>query len=231
MEFISLALLPALWLGILTSISPCPLATNIVAISYIGKQVDNPQKVLLTGLFYTLGRTIAYLSIAALIVLSLLSIPEIARFLQNYFNLIVGPLLIIIGLFLLEIIKIGIGGFSKFAENLKNKAEKKGFFGALILGFIFALSFCPLSAGLYFGSLIPLSLSYNSAIIIPSIYGIGTALPVIVFAFIISYAAHYVSRAFNILTKIEWWAQRITGIVFIIIGFYLSYLYIWNSFF
>lgn len=216
----------AAWFGILTSISPCPLATNITAVSFIGRQVGESRKVLLAGLFYTLGRMLAYMLVAIIVVTSLLSVPEVARSLQTYINYIIGPLLILVGIFLLELIKFRIGKGKSISQGLQSRAEKGGVWGALLLGFVFALSFCPVSAGLFFGTLIPLALRYESNILLPMVYGIGTALPVIVFAFVIAFAVGYVGKLFNQLTKIEYWARRITGVVFILIGIYL----IWENF-
>ncbi len=226
MEFITAGILTALWFGILTSISPCPLATNIAAISFIGKKVESAPNVLLSGLFYTLGRMAAYLGIAAIVVTSLLSVPEVARFLQQYLNIILGPLLIVVGIFLLGIIKLNIGSGVTFSQKFQDSVQNKGLLGAALLGFVFALSFCPVSAGLFFGSLIPLSVKYESAVFLPLIFGIGTALPVIFFAFLIGFSANYLGKIYNSLSKFEYWARRITGIIFILIGLYLSWKYI-----
>ena len=226
MDFMTTGILTALWFGILTSISPCPMATNIAAISFIGKKVGSTYAVLLSGFFYMFGRMIAYLVVAVIVVSSLLSVPEIARFLQKYLNIILGPLLVIVGLFLLEIIKFSFGKGISYSQKFQDSVSKKGYWGAAILGFVFALSFCPVSAGLFFGSLIPLSLKYESSLLIPLVYGIGMALPVLVFAFIIGFSANYVAKIFNKLTKFEIWARRITGVLFILIGFYLIYEFI-----
>lgn len=226
MEFLTAGILSALWLGILTSISPCPMATNIAAISFIGKKVGNAKSVILSGLFYTLGRMIAYMAVAAIVVYSLLSVPELARFLQKYLNIIIGPLLIIVGLFLLNIIKMNFGRGISFSQKFQESTQKKGLMGSAILGFIFGLSFCPVSAGLFFGSLIPLSLKYESSVLLPLVYGIGTALPVIVFAFVIGFSANYVGKLYNDLAKFEFWARRITGAVFVLAGLYLTWEFI-----
>ena len=226
MEFFSIAILTALWFGILTSISPCPLATNIAAISFIGKKVGNAPAILISGIYYTLGRMTAYLLVSVLIVYSLLSLPELARFLQKYINIILGPLLIIVGLFLLELIKANFIKGLSFSQKFQESAQKKGLLGSALLGFVFALSFCPVSAGLFFGSLIPLSIKYESSLFLPLIYGIGTALPVLIFAFTIAFSANYIGKFFKKLTKFEYWARRITGGVFILIGLYLSWEFI-----
>ncbi|MDX9789770.1 MAG: aromatic aminobenezylarsenical efflux permease ArsG family transporter [Candidatus Kapaibacterium sp.] len=223
---ILLGFFSALWLGILTSISPCPLATNIAAVSFIGKKVGSTGGILLAGFAYTFGRVLAYFSAAFLIVLSIASIPEVARFFSKYMNLILGPLLILIGLLLLNIFKLTFSSGGKLIEKVQNFALDKGIYGAVLIGFVFALAFCPISAGLFFGSLIPIAISYNSSVIIPTAYGIGTALPVIIFAFVLGFGAKYISHVYDKTTKIEYWAQRITGVVFIFVGIYFTNLYL-----
>jgi len=228
-ESFSLPIFSAIWLGILTSISPCPLAANIAAISYVGKKVDQPRMVLLGGIMYTFGRMLSYLLLGVIIVGSLLSIPEVSRFLQNQMNIIMGPMLILIGLFLLEMISIKFSGMSP-GESTQKQADKLGIWGAGFLGFIFALSFCPVSAGLFFGSLIPLAMTHQSQVILPTFYGIGTALPVIIFAFVIAFSTKLVGALFNKLTVFELWARRVTGVVFILVGIYYTLRYIFKLF-
>ena len=217
----------ALWLGILTSISPCPLATNIAAISYIGRRVDSFREVFLSGLLYTLGRMLAYLALAIVLVASVLSVPQISMFLQKYMHILLGPILILVGMFLLGLIQFSMGN-SGISEKTQKRVDSLGIWGALFLGFVFALSFCPTSAALFFGSLIPLSLKANSSVALPVIYGAGTALPVLVFAVLIALSAQSVGKAFNVLSKIEWWARRITGGIFLLIGIYFSLKYIFE---
>ena len=209
----------ALWLGILTSISPCPLATNIAAISYVGRKVDKARWVLLAGLLYTLGRSIAYLAVAMLVTEGLLSIPGVSNFLQKYMNLCIGPIMLAVGLLLLDIWKFSFGG--GMGGRFKERIEKMGVWGAGLLGIVFALAFCPVSAGLFFGGLIPLAVKSNSPVLMPALYGIGTALPVIGFAILLAFAAHWVGTAFNKLTVIEIWVRRITAIIMISVGVYL----------
>ena len=211
----------ALWFGILTSISPCPLATNIAAITFISKRLDNTSRILGAGLAYTIGRMIAYLAVGIIIITGLSSIPAIANFLQKYLNLLLGPILIVVGMFLLELITINLKGPSMSA-GMESKASAGGVLGAGLLGFIFGLSFCPISAALFFGSLIPLAISHKSSVLLPSVYGIGTALPVVIFAFIIAFSAHSVGKAFNALRSIEKWARIITGVLFIVVGIYYA---------
>lgn len=222
-----LTLASSIWLGILTSISPCPLATNIAAISYIGKKSEHQKYIFISGLLYTIGRVFTYVVLAFIIVSGLYQVPSISHFLQAQMGKILGPLLIITGMFLLGWLNINLKGLS-FGNNLQNRVDRCGIFSALPLGAVFALSFCPVSATIFFGSLIPLALNHNSKIVVPSLYGIGTAIPVIIFAFIMAFAAHFVGKAFNKITKIEIWMRKITGIIFILVGIYFSLVYIFR---
>ncbi len=227
MESVLLAFLSAVWLGILTSISPCPLATNIAAISYIGRRLDSPRLVLAAGLLYTAGRTLAYVALASLLVAGAFSVPELSRFLQKYMNQFLGPILVLAGMFLLNLLSY-TGSGSRLAESLQNRVAKWGWWGTLPLGFVFALSFCPVSAALFFGSLIPLCLEANSPISLPLGYGVGTALPVLVVGTVIGLSVGSIGRVFDAMTRLEKWARRVTGLVFVLVGFYLSLKYIFN---
>ena len=219
-----IAFLSAFWLGILTAISPCPLATNVVAISFLAKKIVHPKTVFLSGLFYTLGRMFSYAGLGFIIISSFLSVPAAANFLQKYMNKAFGPILILTGLFLLEIIKFKTPAFS-LSEKHQNKLAGSGVAGAFILGLIFALVFCPVSAALFFGSLIPLALKSELGVTLPFIYGIATGLPVLLFAFVIALGITSLSRWFNRLSRLEYYMRKITAIIFIIVGIYYILVY------
>lgn len=210
----------ALWLGILTSISPCPLSTNIAAISYVGRRVDKTRWVLLSGLLYTVGRSLAYLTVALLVTKGLLSIPGVSMFLQKYMNQLIGPSMLLVGIVLLDVFKFSFNG-GGIGSNLQSRIDKMGIWAAGVLGILFALAFCPISAGLFFGGLIPLAIKGNSTVLFPVLYGIGTAIPVIGFSLLLAFGAHLVGKAFNKLTVIEIWVRRITAGVMIVIGIIL----------
>jgi len=214
----------AVWLGILTSISPCPLATNITAISFIGRRVGRASHVLLSGLLYTAGRMAAYIILGILLVSSTQLVPPIANFLQHYMVYLLGPALIIIGILLLNMFRINVGSNWILWDGMQRCIEQSGPWGSLLLGIIFAVSFCPVSAALFFGSLFSLAIKHHSMVILPSIYGIGTAIPVLIFAFIIAFSANIIGRVFNALTVFEEWARNTTGIIFICAGLYLIFV-------
>ena len=228
----------ALYLGVLTSISPCPLATNIAAISYIGRKVDKPRLVINAGLLYTLGRCLLYIVLAGLLTTMALSIPSASRFLQKYAGMVLGPIFLLLGMFLVGLITISAGG-TLMSDRMQKRVDAMGIWGALLLGILFAVSFCPTSATWFFGLLaltmgsksgaitvvlqkvgiaLPAASVPGGVILLPLIYGIGTALPVIVVAFLLAYSAQSVGKTYNILSKVEWWARMITGWVFILMG-------------
>jgi len=217
----------ALWFGILTSISPCPLATNIAAISFIGRRVDRPHAVITTGILYALGRTIVYVVLAGLFVSSLLSAPTVSHALQKYMNKLLGPLLILVGMMLLGLINLHTRG-TDIGQRVSRRAEQWGVWGGLLLGVVFALAFCPSSAALFFGSLLPISVKYESRLWLPLAYGLGTALPVILFALAIAAGASAVARAFQRVAAFERWARTATGVIFIGVGVYFSLVFIFR---
>ena len=222
-----LGMASAVWLGILTSISPCPLATNIAAISFIGRRVGSPRAAIATGLLYTLGRTLVYVVLGALLVSSLLSAPVVSHLLQKYMNKLLGPILILVGMLLVGLIQFNTKG-SRLGERVGKRVETWGIWSGLALGVVFALSFCPGSAALFFGSLVPLAVKYESSLVLPTVYGAGTALPVLVFAILIVAGTGAVGRAFNRITQFEFWARRITGALFIAIGIYYCLAFIFR---
>ena len=160
MELSALPLVSALWFGILTSISPCPLATNIAATTYIGKQVESRYGSVIAGLAYTLGRALAYIAVSFAVVAGLFSIPGVSMFLQQYMNRLLGPLLILVGLLLANVIPLRLPEMGLMNSGLAGRLSRSGALGAVFLGVLFALSFCPVSAALFFGSVIPLALKF-----------------------------------------------------------------------
>lgn len=214
-----IAVLTALWLGILTSISPCPMATNIAAVSFVGTKVSRPGSVLLAGALYTLGRVLSYLVLGSAAVWSLLSVVETASFLQGPMPRLLGPVLILAGTLMLAAPVLRFGS-TRLGSSLHGRTDRWGLGGALVLGAVFALSFCPLSGALFFGSLIPLAAQQQSPLLLPALYGLGTGIPVLVFAGLMAFGARWVGLAFDRLGVIERWARRLTGAVFLAVGVY-----------
>jgi len=222
-------ILSAVWLGILTSISPCPLASNIAAVSFLSKKITHPVLVFISGLAYTLGRMASYAALGWVIINSFLSVPQAAQFLQKYMGKALGPLLIITGLLLLEIITLRLPGIA-LSKKHHNRLVESGAPGAFALGFIFALAFCPISAALFFGSLIPLALNSKAGALLPFIYGLGTGLPVLAFAVGIALGMTSLSHWFQRITRLEYYTRRITGVIFILVGLYYAGIYIFKLF-
>ena len=220
----NIPLLTAFLLGVLTSISPCPLATNITAIAYISKEIKTVKNTLLNGLFYTLGRGISYTLLATLIYFGLSSF-QISNIFQGWGDKILGPVLIIIGLIMFGVIKINFGTKNEKIEKLKEWLAGKGYIGSLLLGVLFALAFCPYSGVLFFGILIPLVLKSPESLLLPPLFALGTGLPVIIFSFLIAFSMQKVSQAFQIARKVEKVMRYAVASVFLIAGvYYMQYL-------
>jgi cytochrome c biogenesis protein CcdA len=219
MEADSIAVGSALWLGILTSISPCPLAANIAAVSYVGRHVGSPCRVLLAGGLYTAGRTLTYLALGAAAVWSLMSVVSASTFLQGSFSRLIGPLLIAVGLFLLGLFTFDVRGIG-VSDTMRQHLDRAGLWGALPLGAVLALAFCPVSAALFFGTLIPLATENRSPILLPTLYGIGTGLPVVAFAALIALGVGWMGSALDRVQSFERWARPATGLVFLGVGIF-----------
>lgn len=209
----------ALWLGLLTSISPCPLATNIAAVSYVGRFVGGSRRAIWAAVAYVVGRAIAYAAVAFVVVSGLLSIPGVAMFLQQQGQRWLGPILLLTGLVLLGAIPLRLPGSGRLGR-LGERAGRRGLGGALLLGALFALAFCPVSAALFFGSLIPLALAEESRLLLPLLYGVGTGIPVVAIAVPLALGATRVGTALARLEAVELWARRATGAIFVAVGLY-----------
>jgi cytochrome c biogenesis protein CcdA len=212
--------LAAFALGLLTAVAPCPLATNISATAYIARELKSPRAMLLSGLLYTLGRAFSY-TVIGMVLYWGASKFHVARFFQSKGELVLGPLLILIGLVLLGVIRIGSGGTGEgLLSKLTDRFKDKGFLGAFMLGLLFALAFCPYSGALYFGSLIPMTLAPSGGLHLPLIFALGTGLPVLLFAGLMAYSMNQLSRVFNAVQKVEKVMRYVAGGVFVLTGLY-----------
>jgi cytochrome c-type biogenesis protein len=210
--------LTALLLGLMTAISPCPLATNITAIGFISKDLEDRNRVFFNGLFYTLGRAITYTAIALIIFLGADQL-KFGGFFQRYGEKIIGPLLVIIGIFMLDIIKINFPGFNSLTSRMQNK-KRWGYLDAILLGMVFALAFCPYSGVLYFGILVPLTVTSASGLYLPVIFAVATGIPVIIIAWVLAYTVSGIGNVYNKIKSFEIWFRRVIAVVFIIVGIY-----------
>lgn len=221
------AILTALWTGIITSVSPCPLATNIAALTYISKHSGSSRlAVLAHGGLYALGRALAYVIIGFLLVKSLLSAPSFSFFMQKYGNQALSPVLVLAGMYMLEMFGRGFGGLDLI--DLTKLKARAGAASSLLMGLLFALAFCPAAAALYFGVLIPLSAANSSPLFLPLLYGFGTALPVVAIAVALDLGLKKMSVVLGTASKFERYAKPATGWVFIACGLYLGLKYIFG---
>lgn len=216
--------LTAFILGIMTAISPCPMATNITAIGYISKDIESRRKVFYNGLLYTAGRAFSYTLIGVILFFGASKF-HISKALQYNGERLLGPLLVIVGVLMLDFIRIQLPAFSKLTEKIGRKKRKNTSLNALLLGILFAVAFCPYSAVLYFGMLIPITVSSPSGLYLPVIYAIATGLPVIIAAWVLAFSISSIGSFYNKIKLFEKWFRRFVAIVFIIIGIYYTYIF------
>jgi cytochrome c biogenesis protein CcdA len=218
LESSSMPWLTAVLLGLMTAISPCPLATNITAIGYISKDIENRNRVFFNGLFYTLGRVISYTAIPLIIFLGADQF-KFSGFFQRYGEKIIGPLLLLIGIFMLDIVRINFPGSGRLSEKMEMRKSWR-FIDAVLLGIVFALAFCPYSGVLYFGMLVPLTLSSASGLYLPVLFAVATGIPVIIFAWVLAYTVSGIGSLYNKLRTFELWFRRVIAVLFIVVGVY-----------
>jgi cytochrome c biogenesis protein CcdA len=212
-------LLSAFLLGLMTAISPCPLATNITAIGFISKDIESRKKVFYNGLIYTLGRAVSYTVIGLLFFFGAEQF-KLEGFFSTWGEKLLGPLLIIIGLFMIGAFNwVKIPGLGSITEKMENRANK-GFWGVLLLGMVFALAFCPYSGVLYFGMLIPMTISSASGLYLPIVFAIATGIPVIIFAWLIAFSVGSIGGVYNKMKTFELWFRRVIALLFIGVGIY-----------
>jgi cytochrome c-type biogenesis protein len=220
----NIPILSAFLLGIMTAISPCPLATNITAIGFISKDIENRKRIFYNGLWYTLGRAISYTALGIILYFGASKF-HVAKFFQLYGERILGPLLIIIGIIMLDLIRLKIPGIGKLSERVEKKSKKGSSWSALLLGMVFALAFCPYSGILYFGMLIPMSVTSPSGLFLPLVFAIATGLPVIIIAYLLAFSISSIGSFYNKVKTFEKWFRKIISVAFILVGLYYIYVF------
>lgn len=218
-EQYNIPLLSAFVLGLMTAISPCPLATNITATAFISKNIGSKKMVLLSGILYSLGRAFSY-TVIGLVLYFGASKFHIQTFFSRNGEKYLGPLLIIIGLIMLNVIRLNFLGKTSIEERFSERFKEKGLLGSFLLGILFALAFCPYSGALYFGMLIPLTISSSSGLYLPFVFAIGTGLPVILFTYLLAFGAHHINGVYRKIQTVEKYMRVLAGVVFLITGVY-----------
>ena len=226
LENSSVPVITAFVLGLLTAVSPCPLATNITAIGFIGKDIENRHRIFINGLLYTLGRILTY-TVLGFILIPILregaSMFAVQKAVSQYGEILIAPLLIVIGIYMLDLIKLNIPKISVNGEYVKKRT--KGSWGALFLGILFSLAFCPSSGIFFFGMLIPLSASEAGGYLLPVVYAIATGLPVILVAWVLAYSVAGLGKFYNRIQVFEKWFRKIVAILFIAVGIYYAVMF------
>jgi cytochrome c-type biogenesis protein len=225
LESTNVPIFSAFILGLMTAISPCPLATNITATAYISKDLSNKPRIFHNGLYYTLGRVVSY-SLLGIILFFGAEVFEVGTFFSTYGEKILGPMLFVIGFFMLDVFTFrmpwGQGG--GLTDRIAARSRTGSPWSALLLGIVFALAFCPYSGVLYFGMLIPMTLSNPQGLILPPVFAVATGLPVIIIAWLLAYSISGIGNFYNKVRVFEKWFRRVVAVVFILVGAYYIYL-------
>ena len=221
----NIPVITAFLLGLLTAISPCPLATNITAIGFISKDIGNRNKIFLGGLLYTLGRVVAY-TVLGIILISILkegsSMFSLQKGINEYSEMLIAPVLIFVGVFMLFGDRLNL---PKFGFSGTGRTEKlKGNLGSLLLGVLLALAFCPTSGLFYFGMLIPMSATEPGGYLLPVVYAVATGLPVVLVAWILAYSVAGIGKFYNRIQIFQKWFNRVVAALFIAVGIYYAYI-------
>lgn len=212
----------AFLLGLLTAISPCPLAANITAIGYIGRDITDRSRIFRDGLLYALGRIAAYTLLGAVLIAVLregASMFALQKAISRYGEMLLAPALILIGLFMLFGHKLNL---PQFGFSGGDRIEKRGGWGALLLGVLFAMAFCPTSGVFYFGMLIPMSAAETGGYLLPVVFAIATGLPVIIVAWILAYSVAGLGKFYNRMQVFQKWMNKIIALLFIAVGIYYA---------
>ncbi len=217
-------LLSAFILGLMTAISPCPLATNITAIAFIGKNIKNKRKVFINGIIYTLGRAVTYVTLGVVLYFGASKF-HVASFFQSNGEKFLGPLLLIIGIFMLDVIKIKFPGLGKITDKFQNSENQGSWLSALLMGIIFAMAFCPYSGVLYFGILIPMTISSAPGLFLPLVFAVATGLPVIIIAYLLAFSVSSIGGFYKKINLFEKWFRRFVAVTFILVGIYYVYIF------
>ena len=214
-------LLTAFVLGLLVALHPCPMATNIAAMGYIGKDIDNRRQVFLDGIRYTLGRIVSYSVLGAVIIALIrggVQLLDFGELMSEWGERVLGPLLIIIGLYLLY---NDLLHHHDHVPHLPFGGRKSS---AFVLGLIFALAFCPESGVVYFGMLIPMAVESDYAYLLPVSFAIGTGVPVVIMAWVFAYSISRFSRLNKGMLLLKAWLTRIIAVLFILAGVFVLFV-------
>jgi len=218
--------LSAFVLGLMATIGPCTMATNIAALAYVSRNLTDRKYAVITASLYTLGRMLTYSVLGALIIFLGLSIPGVSLLLQEVGEKVLGPFLIAIGILMLFIDRISFGGAGNRLADLGGKVAGWGMIGGFPLGALFALAFCPYSAVLFFAVLIPLALKSAGGITLPAFFALGTGLPVLIFGMLLFFGAAGISKWVAVVSRSEKIIRIAIAVLFIGLGVYYTLAYL-----
>ncbi|MDY5969016.1 MAG: aromatic aminobenezylarsenical efflux permease ArsG family transporter [Bacteroidales bacterium] len=215
----NMPLFTAFTLGLMTAISPCPLAMNITAIAYLSKDITHKRRVMFNGIFYTAGRMFSYTALASIIFLGASKL-HVAQWFQQINGIWIGIALVAFGILMLDVVKLGLPILDKWTSNIGERNARRNYLSVFIMGVLFALAFCPYSAVLYFGGLVPLTLANGEGLLLPPVFAVATGLPVIIIAWLLTYSVASIGQFYNSMNTFQKWLKRVVSAIFIVVGCY-----------
>ena len=212
-------LFTALILGIIMATSPCPLALNITATAWLSKDISDKKRILFNGVFYMFGGIAGYTTLAYLIYFGVSKL-RVARWLQYIDGVWIGVALIVFGILMFDFIYFNMPFFNKITSVISHRHLKRNYWNAFLMGVVFALAFCPNTAVLFFGGLIPMTITSDSGLLLPIVFAVAACLPVVVIAWLLAYSVANIGTFFNQIKSFEKWFKRIVAAIFIGAGVY-----------
>jgi len=221
-DTINIPLVSALLFGLIGATAPCQLSTNVAALAFLSRGVSNPSRVWGQTLAFVVGKVTVYLLVGgAVVALGL----QISQFSGTAIPVVVfarralGPLLVVVGLFLLGVLKTQFTLGGRFSAWLEEKAgRRQGLIPAYLLGVAFSFTFCPTLFWLFFGLTIPLAIASPGGLLFPGVFAMGTALPVLALAALLTSGVVGVRETVKRFKAADVWIQRVVGGLFILIG-------------
>lgn len=222
-QSISSPVLMVVVLAIVFALDPCLMLTNIAAIGYIGREVDDKRAILARGLYYTLGRTLSYGLLGCIMIAFLQlgkSLHPIEEFVEHYGVAILTVFMLLMGVLLclsdyIPWLNINL------AKNV-DQTRFKGKLGAFLLGIVLTFAFCPTNAILFFGMMVPVCSASKFGYALPFLFSATTAIPVLLIAYLIAFSINSIARCYNKVQLIGKILKWVVGIAFIAIGIYLA---------
>jgi len=226
---INLPLVSALLFGLMGALAPCQISTNVAALAFLSRDVSDPRRIWGQTAAFIAGKVTVYLLVGGAVVILSLQLNQVNDAVVPVVVIArraLGPLLIVVGLFMLGLLKLPLSLGERFSAWLEGKVgQRQGVIPAYLLGVAFSFTFCPTLFWLFFGLTIPLAIASPGGVLFPGVFALGTALPVLGLAAVIASGSVNVGQFVKRFKAANIWIQRAVGVIFVVIGLHEIILY------